>query len=65
MSSDIVYMPGEGERRVDMKPYKIRLCLDNTRAIPPVKTLACVLALLEVTVCIAGSILMFLQLQRA
>lgn len=30
-----------------MKPYKIRLCLDNTRAIPPVKTLACVVAVLE------------------
>jgi hypothetical protein len=47
MSSDIVYMPEEGGRRVDMKPYKIRLCLDNTRAIPPAKTLACVVAVLE------------------
>jgi hypothetical protein len=55
MSSDIVYMPEEGDRRADMKPYKIRLCLDNTKAIPPVKTLAFVVALLEVTSCIAGS----------
>jgi len=65
MSSNIVYMPEEGERRVDMKPYKIRLWLDNTRAIPPVKTLACELALLEVTTCVAGSILTSLQLQKS
>jgi hypothetical protein len=34
----------KGKKRVDMKPAKRRLYIDNTRAIPRMKTLACVLA---------------------
>ena len=40
----------KGKKRTDMKPAKRRLYIGNTRTIPRMKTLACVLARLEVQV---------------